>query len=254
MAASITTAHRRAPVDVPGLVSFWDFQQPAGEARLSQGPYRYALHEQAGPVQRIEGGIFGSYAARLGPGQWLSAPRAAVPALNLHGPQAQVTVVAWLKREQKSNPKECEAVAGMWLETGKCRQYCLFLNLRIFDSADQVCGHVSAIGGPTPGHPWCMDASIGQTPVPFDQWQCAAFTYDGQFARSYLNGRLDPRRDRNPYPYPGGLFAAGADGADFTVGAVHRSGQMGNFFQGALGGLAVFSRALNAQEMETLAK
>jgi hypothetical protein len=254
MAYSLTPSFRAAPLQVPGLVAFWDFQQPAGEARLSQGPHRYALQESAGPVQRVEGGVFGPYAARLGPGQWLSARRATVPALDLHGPDAQVSVVAWLKREHKAKPTECEAVAGMWLETGKCRQYCLFLNLRIFNSADQVCGHVSSIGGPTPGHPWCMDASIGQTAVPFDQWQCAAFSYDGQFARSYLNGRLDTRPDRNPYPYPGGLFAAGDNGADFTVGAVHRSGEMGNFFQGLLGGLAVFSRALTAQEMESLSK
>jgi len=254
MSALATAPYRPAPLSVPGLIAFWDFQQPAGTPRVSRGPNAYSLLEMAGPVERLEEGVFGPHSARLGPGQWLSAARASVPALNLHGPQAQVSVVSWLKREQKTRPTECEAVAGMWLETGRCRQYCLFLNLRIFDSADQVCGHVSSIGGPTPGNRYCMDASIGQTPVPFGQWQCAAFSYDGQFARSYLNGRLDTRPDRNPYKYPGGLYTAGEHGADFTVGSVHRSGEMGNFFQGALGGLAIFSRALTDQEMETLGK
>ena len=111
---------------------------------------------------------------------------------------------------------------------------------------------IRSVGGPTPGHPWCMDASIGATPVPFDLWQCVAFSYDGRAVRSYLNGRLDAREGRNPYIYPQGLFAGGADGSDFTVGAVHRSHQMGNWFAGDLGGLAVFSRALSDLEMERL--
>ena len=97
-----------------------------------------------------------------------------------------------------------------------------------------------------------MDASIGATPVPFDTWQCVGFTYDGQAAYSYRNGRLDARPGRNPYPYPHGLFDGGPHGADFTVGAVDRSGVMGNWFAGGLAGLAVFDRALTATEMHAL--
>jgi hypothetical protein len=242
-----------SPHCLPGLLAFWSFQEPAGFARVSDGPCRYELHEMAGPVERTNSGPFGPHSARLGPGQWMSAPRASVPALNLSGPDAQVSVVAWLKRERKAvRPDECEAVAGMWLETEARRQYCLFLNLRIVNSADQVCGHFSSIGGPTPGHPWCMDASIGATPVPFDEWACVGVTYDARQACSYLNGHLDAREERNPYSYQGGLFEPGEDGADFTVGAVHRLGEVGNFFQGHLGGLAVYDRALNAAEMMSL--
>ena len=58
-------------------------------------------------------------------------------------------------------------------------------------------------------------------------------------------GRLDERPGRNPYPYPGGIFDGGPAGADFTVGAVHRGVEMGNFFAGLLGGLAVYQRALS---------
>lgn len=235
-----------------GLISFWDFQEAAGEPRVAQGAEKYALREMAGPVQRVDGGIFGSCAAQIQDGQWLAIPRAQCPKLNLRGPKAQVSVVAWIKR-QTTSYDHCEAIAGMWNESRKKRQYCLFLNLHIWQSHDQVAGHVSHVGGPTPGHPWCMDASIGQTPVPRDRWCCVGFTYDSQQACSYFNGQCDPRPQRNPYPYPHGLFDGGDDGADFTVGAVDRSDEMGNFFAGIIGGLAVFDRALTQQEMARLA-
>lgn len=241
-------------LSTPGLVTFWDFQQKAGEPRVGKGRHAYVLEEMAGPVARTDEGVFGPHAAYLGPGKWLRVARANCPALNLHGAEAQVTVVAWLKRERKQLiPGQCEAVAGMWNETRARRQYCLFLNLRIFDSADQVCGHVSGVGGPTPGQRWCMDASIGATPVSMGVWCTAGFTYDGRVAKSYLNGKLDTREGRNPYVYELGLFDGGREGADFTVGAVDRSGEMGNWYQGAIGGLAVFSRALREEEMERLA-
>jgi hypothetical protein len=240
------------PTTIPDLISFWDFAEPAGQPRVAKGPHAYGLIERAGPVERVADGVFGPHAALVREGQYFDIPRRDCPALNLHGPDAQVTVVAWLKWHHKTN-RECEAVAGMWHETGRRRQYCLFLNLSIWNSKDQVCGHVSNVGGPTEGYKYCMDASIGQTQIPFDQWVCCGFTYDARHARSYLNGRLDARDGRNPYPYPGGLFDGGPDGADFTVAAVHRSNTMGNWFTGVLGGLAVYRRALTDAEMASLA-
>lgn len=242
------------PNDIPHLLAFWGFQEPAGVPRRAQGQYPYLLHEMAGPVTRVDGGLFGPWAAELQHQQWFCAPRATAPALDIHGPSAQVSVVAWVQRHRKPNV-ECEAVAGVWNETQKRRQYCLFLDLQIHDSADQVCGHVSATGGPTDGHRWCMDAAIGATPVPCDQprWRCIGFTYDGTHARAYLDGRLDVREKLNPYLYPGGLFDGGADGADFTVGAVYRGGAMGNWFVGRLAGLAIFDAALDDSAMQQLA-
>jgi hypothetical protein len=78
------------------------------------------------------------------------------------------------------------------------------------------------------------------------------FTYDGAYARAYLNGELDIREGRNPFHYPRGLYDGGADGADFTVGAVSRSGEPGNFFHGVLGWVAVFDRALSDEEIKEL--
>lgn len=253
---------KTSPLDVNDLICFWNFQEEGGEARVAQGPFAYALQERRGAVPRVDDGVFGAHSARFDGTKYLEIPRAQCPALDIHGPKAQVTVVTWLKR-QAAKPHGCEAVAGMWDEYDK-RQYCLFLNLGIDYGRDQVGGHVSSIGGPTPGDPFCLDAGIGSTAVPLDVWQCCAFTYDGEWARAYLNGKLDPRGVRNPYHYPGGIFDAGAKGSDFTVGAVARPEDVtlptpkvpyvGNWFYGLLGGLAVYNRALDNAELEALAE
>lgn len=238
---------------IPDLICCWSFDEPAGAARISRGAHAYALAEAEGPIARVDEGPVSGHAAELREGQHFTLPRRACPALDIHGRDAQVSIVAWVRRQPGSKRGSCEAVAGMWNETRAKRQYCLFLNLRIHQSGDQVCGHVSAVGGPTPGERYCMDASIGSTPVAFDQWHCVGFTYDGTHARSYLDGALDVRDTWNPYPYPEGLFDGGDDGSDFTVGAVDRSGEMGNFYVGLLGGLAVFGRALSDEQMRRLA-
>lgn len=239
-------------VDLPGLVSFWDFQEPAGEARVDLGAHAYRLREAAGPVARVDGGVFGPYAAFLQRGDFFIIPRKECPALDLSGAGAQVSVVAWLQRHRKREV-QCEAVAGMWNETAKQRQYGLFLDLRIHQAGDNVAGHVSATGGPTPGYPWCMDAAIGAGYLTYFDWHCVAFTYDGNFVRAWLDGRLEPRVGFNPFAYPYGISERGVAGADFTVGGVHRGGEMGNWFTGRLGGLAVYSRGLDAGEIGALA-
>ncbi|WP_256757801.1 LamG domain-containing protein [Cohnella sp. WQ 127256] len=236
----------------PSLVAFWDFQEAAGERRVSKGPNGYKLQEMSGRIERVEDGQFGTYSALLREGDWFRVSREEATSLNIYGHHAEVTVAAWVKRNATTR-SHCEFIAGIWNETKEKRQYGLFLNLAIWDSGDQVCGHVSSIGGPTPGYMYCMDASIGQSSVPFDQWQFIAFTYDGEYVRSYLNGKLDARDRYNPYSYKGGLFDGGADGADFTVGAVDRSGEIGNFYAGQIGGLAVFKKELTEQEIAELA-
>jgi hypothetical protein len=241
-------------VSIPGLVSLWTFQEPGGSTRASLGLHPYTLREADGPVARVapaEGAPFGDYAAELRVGQYFYIPRAECPALDIHGPTAQVSVVAWLQRHRKREV-ECEAIAGIWNETRKMRQYALFLDLRIHQAGDNVCGHVSSTGGPTTGHRWAMDAAIGASRLTYFDWHCAAFTYDGQLVRAWLDGRLETRIGFNPFAYPYGLYDAGSEGADFTVGAVHRGGEMGNWFVGRLGGLAVFNRALDSSELGTL--
>lgn len=237
---------------IENLVCFWDFNEEPGKTRISKYSQPYGLLEGDQPIERNEDGLFGLYSARIKEGQWFYIPRDRCPELNIYGKNAELTVVAWIKRDRKSY-NQCEAIAGMWNETEKKRQYCLFLNLGIWESSQQVGGHISAVGGPTEGYKYCMDAAIGETVVPYDIWQCVAFTYNGKEIKSYINGIFDKRENRNPYPYNLGIYDAGNKGGDFTVGAVHRSDEMGNFFVGKISGLAVYNRALSNKELTYLA-
>lgn len=232
----------------PSLLTLWDFQEQAGESRVSKGQYTYSLQEENGPILQVTEGLLGPYAAQIQFGQWFKLSRQHCPALNFHGKDAAFTIIGWLKREDRSF-NECQAIAGMWNETDKQRQYCMFLDLSIWDSGDQVCGHVSSSGGPTPGYPYCMTSAIGQTMMEKDQWYAVAFSYDGQHASVYLDGELDRREQWNPYYYPEGIYDGQEDGADFTVAAVYRAGEMGNFFAGTLGGLAIYSKSLSSEEI-----
>lgn len=242
--------YAKHPLEVSDLISFWDFQEEGGRDRIAKGAERYRLREMEGMIEREGEGVFGPYSARIKPGQWFNLPREDCPSLNIHGSDAQVTVVAWIKW---NHDQRCQAVAGMWNETRKKRQYALFLNLSgRYDSYRNVHGHVSSVGGPTPGDRYCITYSTGGTTIPFDQWKCIAMSYDGEYSRVYLNGQLDHREYYNPYAYPAGLFDGGEDGSDFTVGSVHAGGRMNNFYGGLIGGIAVYNRALSAQELKDI--
>ena len=249
----MNTSLRDRLLATPGLIDLWDFSEPGGQPRRSIGPNAHLLHEGGAPVVRGEEGVLSSYHAKLGEPVWFQLPRAEIGALNRGGTHSHHTVLAWLRRTRKPG-NECEFVAGCWNETQARRQYGLFINLCIHESAQQVGAHVSHTGGPTPGHRWCMEAAIGQTPVAWGEWHCAGMTFDGVQACAWLDGRLDERPDRNPLPYAGELLDGGPAGADFTVGAVNRQGNIGNFLHADLAGLAIFDRALRADEMRTLAQ
>jgi len=231
---------------IDGLLCHWDLSKE--DPFTSNGQFAYTLKAGHGDVDLVQEDDSLLKSALINEGQYLYIPRKDCKGLNISGKQAQVAILAWVKRAPKSYV-QCEAIAGMWNETEKKRQYCLFLNLALFDSADQVCGHISGVGGPTPGNKWCVDASIGKNPVEYKQWCHVAFTYDGKQIVSFLNGNADLREGHNPYPYDQGIFDAGDDGSDFTVGAVHRLGEMGNFFVGQIAELSVFNRALSEEEI-----
>ncbi len=247
------------PLSMPGLIAFWDFQESAGSPRIAKGREAFSLQEQGGPIERVEGGRFGPYAARIKMGQWFLLPRPEVGALDRHGSDSSVTVVAWIRRESKSS---WQAIAGLWDETRGKRQYCLFLNaprgtnaseMKRYPLANRIHGHVSDVGGPTAGDKYCITYSSGATQIPMQKWVCVAMSYDGEYSRVYVNGRLDVLAEYNPFPLKRGLFDGGENGAPFTVGAVHRSNEWGNFFGGDIGGLAVYDRALSESELIQLA-
>ncbi len=267
-------AARRAVVcQTPDLVAFWDFQNSEFQ---SIAPDQTKLETVRVAPKLEKGGVFGPNCARFESNGFesngfLRASSKQAPHLSIGGENAQVTVVAWLRRAERPRGEYngCQFVAGVWNEHGR-RQYGMFLNLQIWDSGEQVGAHVSRHGGATPGFPYCMDAAIGATKIEFEAYHCAAISYDVRAAKVFLNGVLDAREPcgeagRNPFDYPGGLLAGDAD---FTIGAVERPAKVvanagGNFteqgallanpFVGCLGGLAVFSRALGKDELRNLA-
>ncbi|MDF1815250.1 MAG: LamG domain-containing protein, partial [Verrucomicrobiales bacterium] len=123
--------------------------------------------------------------------------------------------------------------------------------MKRFPTKDEVHGHVSNVGGPTAGHPFCITYSSSGTTVPLKQWTLIAMTCDGKASRVYVDGKFVAEEGYNPYPLSGGLY--NGDG-DFTVGAVDRGGEIGNYFNGELDDLSIYSRALTGQELLYLAK
>lgn len=251
-----------------GLVALWDFKEAAGQSRQALGKEAFPLAEMDGTVPRINEGPLSGYSAQFGSGAYLSLPNTQTGALNIFGQNQGVTVVAWIKW----TGEQTGFVGGMWNEyqDGGKRQYGLFVSLPYYNGKNQVCGHISLNGKPTPPFPYSIDYSASKQEVPANQWTCIAFTYDGRYIKSYVNGVFEARKPelidhtkgfegypdgliqrKNPYHLPDGI---GNNGSDFTVGAVLLKKGMGNFFKGQIGGLAVFDRALSKKELQRLAR
>lgn len=255
------------PTEVDDLISFWDFQEPAGSDRISSGPYSYPLKERNGAVKRVSPGIFGPHSAYIEWGQWFSISREDCPALNIHGPDAQVSVIAWIQRIADNH---WQFIAGMWNEQDAVRQYALFTsghrqsNYRTYDRIEaehQPHGYISAVGGATPGKPFCYSYATGPTYLQKHRWYMLTSTYDGSRIKVYVNGSLDENPGYNPFLYEKGIFDAGINGADFTVAqrAVPKwpdypqnAPDNGVGFSGYLGGLGIFDRALTPAEIYEL--
>ncbi|WP_206028700.1 hypothetical protein [Thalassoroseus pseudoceratinae] len=276
-----------------GLVAFWTFGEEAGQPRESVGTDdAFPLQEVGGPIRRVKGGPFSGYAADLNGKQYFKIPYAETGKLNISGPEAQVSMFAVVRIV---NLRQSRTIAGMWSE-GKgsnddsgTRQYALLMNMPTYGGPNKLVPHISSEGGVTrradgSRFPWCCDYAVTASPVPTEEWCTLGFTYDGEYIRAYINGRLDelkldPKKHRrtdryftqegpdggdrgmNPYYHGRGIFKLDpvkhADtkigGSDFTVGARYA---VGSFLReatiGKFGGLAVFDRALSDAEMKTL--
>lgn len=254
-----------AGLDRQGLVAYWDF---AGAAPLvSKASDREYKLEPAGSVAFDSGAAGEGKSLYLDGKSYLTIPYAQTGALNVKS--GSVSVLAWVKKQSGS---KIGFVAGMWneYENGGKRQYGLFVSLPAYNGADQVCGHISKNGGPTPPFRYSIDYSASAQKVPFDEWTFVAFTYDGKYIRSYVNGEFGARQPelidhtkgfkgypdglvqcKNPYYYPDGI---GDNGSDFTVGAVCLKKGMGNFFMGNIRCIAVYNRALSDAEISAIYK
>jgi hypothetical protein len=249
----------------PGLVALWDFKEKEGHNRKAIGLGKFPLKEKNGTLPRIKEGPLSGYSAKFGNKAFLSLENSKTGELNIFGEGQGVTVIAWVKWEGNTG-----FVGGMWNEyqDGGKRQYGLFVSLPHYNGRDQVCGHISKTGKPTPPFPYSIDYSASVQVVAKGEWQCVAFTYNGEWIKSYLNGDFQSRepelidhtkdyngypdgliQSKNPYHFPDGM---GNNGSDFTVGAVLLKSGMGNFYHGLIGGLAVFNRALTDDEITKL--
>ena len=249
-----------------GFVALWKFDEEPGNSRIAIGENDFPLQEYNGKIPRVNEGPVSGYSVKLDGSTYLALANSNTGKLNIHGEKIGVTVIAWIKWAGE----QTGFVGGMWneyLEGGK-RQYGLFVSLPHYNGRDQVCGHISKTGKPTPPFPYSIDYSASGQKVPVNEWCCIAFSYDGQFIRSFLNGEFEKRepelinnttgfegypdglvQSKNPYYFPYGI---GDNGSDFTVGAVLLKSGMGNFFKGQIGGLAVFSKALSEEEIRAL--
>jgi hypothetical protein len=249
-----------------GLISLWKFSEDPGKERRASGKGEFPLKESNGMVPRINEGPLSGYSILLDGTKYLTLSHSETGLLNIYGDRNEVTVVAWIKW----TGEQTGFIGGMWNEykDGGKRQYGLFISLPHYNGRDQVCGHISRTGKPTPPFPYSIDYSASGQKVPANEWCTVAFTYDGRYIRSFLNGAFKARepelisnttgfegypnglvQSKNPYYFPDGM---GNNGSDFTVGSVLLKSGMGNFFIGQIGGLAVYDRALTENELKTI--
>lgn len=211
--------------EVPGLVAFWDFREPAGEVRLSRGTASaHSLREVNGPIPRAEGGPYSGYAADFDGTRYFRIPYAETGDLNICGPEAEVSMFAVVRI---INLEKSRTIAGMWSE-GKgrhddsgTRQYAMLMNMPTYGGPRQLVPHISAEGGVTrradgTAFPWNCDYAASAEKVPEEEWCTLAFTYDGEYITAYVNGRYEPRplnpvADKRDDPY---FTEEGPDGGD----------------------------------------
>jgi hypothetical protein len=248
------------------LVAFWDFSEEEGQTRNAFGRAEYPFEEVDGTLKRINDGPLSGFSAKFDGKSYLSLAHSKTGDLNIFDKNGEITVIAWIKW----TGQQTGFVGGMWNEyqDGGKRQYGLFVSLPYYNGKNQVCGHISQSGKPTPPFPYCIDYSASRQAVKSNQWTCVAFTYDGKYIKSYVNGVFEKREpelinntkgfegypngltlSKNPYYFP---YSMGNNGSDFTVGAVLLKNGMGNYFKGQIGGLAVFNRALKEKELKRI--
>ena len=256
------TSQYQSLTSTPGLIAFWDFSEPRAPFVSKAGRGRLALVQGAGSkVTKGTGGPLANSLVFNGTSDYLRIAPEDVGVLNI-GKRGgnEVTVIAWTKRVDPSSPF---FVAGLWREDNgdPRRQYGLFESLPVYGGSNKVCFHVSKTGGPSPGIPYSRDySSNGYTDTSrFGGW--IGGTYDGAFAKSYIEGRFEPylkytepgaphgqglTYDKNPYAFPLGLNSADCE---FTVGAVKLTAGYSNFAKGEIACLAVFDKALTQEEI-----
>ena len=262
------SSYNQGSADFPwprDLVAFWDFSEPQAPYCAKAGADRFRLEVGGTAPVQVDAAPFGKGLRFNGASDYLIIPSDEVGALNVAERGDEVTVVAWVNFPDALT--NGSFVAGMWQEDN-CdpkRQYGLFANLPTYGGRSRCCGHVSKTGGASPNLPYSRDYSASGAVLAPGIQRCIGFTYDGEWVKSYVDGISDVRSaytepsaptgeghtyGKNPYAFDLGMNRGSV--SDFTVGAVRLTAGMGNWFNGILCGLAVFSRALSSDEMMKL--
>lgn len=263
--------------------------QPRASTGTAQ---QHDLIEVGDPIPRVAGGPFSGYSAELNGRQYWRIKYPELGDLNISGKDAQVSMFAVVLVREVEKSRTIAGIwsegKGAHDDTGT-RQYALLMHMPAYGGARRVVPHISSEGGVSrradgTALPWNADYAAPNSEIPEGKWCTMGFTYDGQYIRAYLNGvmeerKLDPERDRrtdryfttegpggtdrgmNPYYHGRGIFTydpakhgkTRIEPSDFTVGARYAGGTMyAEAFRGKFGGLAVFNRALTAEEMKRL--
>jgi hypothetical protein len=276
----------------PGLVAFWTFGEEAGKPRVSAATTQpHTLKEVGGPIERVGGGPFSGFSAKLNGKQYWEIKHQDLGDLNIAGSEAQVSMFAVVRI---ADVVRSRTIAGIWTEgrgygdDSGTRQYALLMHMPAYGGNRRVVPHISSEGGVTRRNdgtalPWNADYAAPVSEIPEGVWCTMGFTYDGKYIRAYQNGVFEPReldakadkrtdryftkegegggdRGMNPFFHGRGIFKYDASKhtkkmppAPFTVGARHAEGSMlVDAFRGEFGGLAVFNRALTDEEMKAL--
>lgn len=247
-----------------GLVAFWDFAEERAPFRSKAGAGDFQLRDGPGSrITTLPDGPFGNAIVLNGKSDYLFVPASGVGALDVGRHSDQMTLVAWVYRDDCSYA----FVAGMWNENDvgtAHREYGLFIKLpESLD--DRACGHISSNGKATQSYGHCREFACSPRNIRPKSWRMIAMTYDGVQIVTYLDGIADSYPDftdelgvtysKNPHMFSGGLNRASE--SDFTVGAsmcgkpfgAGVAQGVGGFWPGRIGGIAIFNRALDRREI-----
>eukprot|EP01043_Picozoa_sp_COSAG02_P066511 COSAG02_NODE_10377_length_1955_cov_1.519935_1_plen_344_part_00 len=211
-----------------GLVSFWDFQERSGPFVAKLGRGRYVLEEKSynpstrmwssnNKVQRVQDAPparpFGEMSASIGVSQMLHVPNTyeTAPLLNIHGDDATLTVVAWVKPSpalDNASHYDFGHLVGIWAEPISVRTYVMFVpaSSRGRDAVGQVPhldAEISRTGATMqPLCRWSISYALGASPINHSSWHMLAMTFDGNAIRAFVNGSLDVRPPDLPHRTP----------------------------------------------------
>ncbi|WP_297338195.1 LamG-like jellyroll fold domain-containing protein [Algoriphagus sp.] len=238
------------------LVALWDFDKPIQKGWNSSISKNHFLAFGGMPVDQVFDSDLKRKVADFKDSTWLKLPRENLGELNIFGKDAKLTVMALVN---KRSEKTWQAIAGVWDESRSKRQYYMFLNasskthqdeMKRYPSQGRLHGHISALGGKTPGEVAWISYASSKESIPEKTWVWISMTYDGKEIKVYVNGKLDKDPLTNPFNYEAGIYDGGVDGADFTVGANSVANRMTNQFIGRMAYLAVFKKDLTGKEIQ----